>query len=79
VRWGMPRAGVPFPPRMKETRRAHLAGEAHPRITVSPAGTAEANAWFLTDGRDVVCLRLGDEGQITLLRWRRRLRRWTRG
>jgi hypothetical protein len=79
VRWGMPRPGVPFPPRMKETHRAHLTGEAHPCITVSPAGTAQASVWFLTDGRDVVCLRLGDEGQITLLRWRQRLRRWTRG
>jgi hypothetical protein len=78
VRWGMPRPAVPFPPQMKETRRAHLTGEAHPCVTVSPAGTAEASVWFLTDGRDVVCLRLGDEGQITLLRWRHRLRRWTR-
>ena len=77
VRWGVPQ-DIPLPAGMGDTVRAHLTGQAHPCITVTPAGTAEASTWFLSDGRDAVCLRLGDQGQITLLRWRHRLRRWER-
>lgn len=78
VRWGLPHSGIPLPPGMGRTAQAHLTGQAHPCITVTPARTAEATAWFLTDGRDAVCLRLSDQGQLTLLRWRRRLRQWER-
>lgn len=76
VRWGLPRAGFPLPPGMQPTLRAHLTGQAHPCITVSPARSAEASTWFLTDGRDAVCLRVSPFGKITLLRWRRRLGHW---
>ncbi|MDR3670743.1 MAG: prepilin-type N-terminal cleavage/methylation domain-containing protein [Holophaga sp.] len=79
VRWGMPLSGIPLPSGMERTRKAHLTGQAHPCVTVSPGHTAEASAWFLTDGRDAVCLRLSPLGQLTLLRWRHRLRRWERG
>lgn len=76
VRWGLPHAGFPLPPDMKPTVGAHLTGQAHPCVTVSPARSAEASTWFLTDGRDAVCLRVSPFGKITLLRWRRRLGRW---
>jgi hypothetical protein len=76
VRWGIPYPAIPLPPGMEGTIKAHLTGQAHPSITVSPARSAEASAWFLTDGRDAVCLRLSDRGQLTLLRWRQRLGRW---
>ena len=79
VRWGLPRSAVPLPPGMRETRQAHLTGQAHPGISVGPGRTAEASVWFLTDGRDAVCLRLSGRGRITLLRWRRPLGRWSRG
>jgi type II secretory pathway pseudopilin PulG len=79
VRWGLPHPGIPLPSGMERTRQAHLTGQAHPSVTVSPGRTAEASAWFLTDGRDGVCLRLSPQGQLTLLRWRHRLRRWERG
>jgi type II secretory pathway pseudopilin PulG len=78
VRWGIPHPAFPLPPGMEDTRRAHLTGQAHPCITVSPGRTAEASTWFLTDGRDAVCLRLSDNGRLTLLRWRHRQRRWVR-
>ena len=78
VRWGIPHPAVPLPPGMEGTVKAHLTGQAHPCLSVSPGRTAEASAWFLTDGRDAVCLRLSDRGQLTLLRWRHRLKRWER-
>jgi hypothetical protein len=78
VRWGMPHPAIPLPSGMERTRQAHLTGQAHPCVSVSPGRTAEASAWFLTDGRDAVCLRLSPHGQLTLLRWRHRLRRWER-
>jgi type II secretory pathway pseudopilin PulG len=76
VRWGLPHAGFPLPPDMKPTARAHLTGLAHPCVTVSPTRSAEASTWFLTDGRDAVCLRVSPLGKLTLLRWRSRLGRW---
>lgn len=76
VRWGLPHPAVPLPPGLAAPVRAHRAGAAHDAITISPAGTAEANVWFLTDGRDAVCLRLRGDGAVTLLRWRRRTGRW---
>lgn len=78
VRWGIPHSCVPLPPGMEGTIKAHLTGQAHPCLSVSPGRTAEASAWFLTDGRDALCLRLSGRGQLTLLRWRHRLRRWER-
>jgi hypothetical protein len=76
VRWGLPPSGVPLPPDMDTTVRAHRTGAAHDRVVAHPGGTVEANAWFLTDGRDAVCLRLAGDGGVTLLRWRRRTGRW---
>ncbi|MGA2080030.1 MAG: hypothetical protein ABSH53_05380 [Holophaga sp.] len=75
VRWGL-HPDVPLPRGMEDTLHAHLTGVAHPRITVTPGRTAQANAWFLTDGRDALCLRLSDTGHLTLLRWRRRTGQW---
>jgi hypothetical protein len=79
VRWGLPPEGVPFPEGMKPPVRAHLTGEAHERVRVTPRHTAQASLWFLTDGKDALCLRLSDHGQLTLLRWRRPQRQWIRG
>lgn len=76
VRWGLPHPGFPLPPDMQATVRAHLTGQAHPCVTVSPARTAEASTWFLTDGRDALCLRVSPFGRITLLRWSQRLGHW---
>jgi hypothetical protein len=78
VRWGLPQPAIPLPPGMAPPIAAHLTGSGHASVTVGPGRTAEANAWFLTDGRDAVCLRLSDHGQIRLLRWRHRLRQWRR-
>jgi hypothetical protein len=76
VRWGLPGTAVPLPPGLATPVRAHQAGTAHDAITITPGGTAEANVWFLTDGRDAVCLRLSGGGALTLLHWRRRTGRW---
>jgi len=76
VRWGLPRTGVPFPPGMDPPRRAHLTGAAHPVVTVTPQGTATAGAWFLTDGRDALCVRLSGRGDVHLRRWRSDLHAW---
>ncbi len=76
VRWGLPRTGVPIPPGMDEPIKAHLTGAAQPILTVTPRGTATASAWFLTDGKDALCVRLSGKGPITLLRWRRARRAW---
>ena len=78
VVWGLPDRGIPLPPGMAPTIRAQRTGEAHPVITVTPEGTATASAWFLTDGKDALCLRLSGHGRFQLLRWRRRLGRWGR-
>jgi hypothetical protein len=78
VRWGLPHPAVPLPPGMAGTLRAHRAGAAHSADVIAPGGGAEAGTWFLTDGRDAVCLRLSGRGRITLLRWRRRTGRWER-
>lgn len=77
VRWGLPPAGIPFPAGMDPPVRAHRCGQSHPWIIVTPRGTATASVWFLTDGRDAVCLRLAGRGRIHLLRWRHRQRLWT--
>jgi type II secretory pathway pseudopilin PulG len=77
VRWGLP-AGIPLPPRMAPPVRAHLTGQAHAQVTVTPRHTAQASAWFLTDGQDALYLSLSDDGRPALLRWRHRLARWTR-
>jgi hypothetical protein len=76
VRWGLPGPSVPIPDGMDPPRRAHRTGAAHPILTVTPRGTATASAWFLTDGRDALCMRLSGEGQLHLLRWRWERRAW---
>jgi len=77
VRWGsLP--GIPLPPGMDETVKAARTGLAHARITVTPRRTATASAWFLNDGRDVLCMRLSGHGRLQLLRWRSGCRAWTR-
>jgi hypothetical protein len=76
VRWGLPASGIPIPPGMDAPMKAHLTGAAHPVLTVTPRGTATASAWFLTDGRDALCLRLSGQGGVQFLRWRRARRAW---
>lgn len=77
VRWGKP-ALVPLPPGMDDPVAADATGEAHPTITVTPRRTVTATAWFLTDGKDVLCLRLSGHGQHHMLRWYAARRRWGR-
>jgi hypothetical protein len=57
---------------------ADKTGEAHGRITVTPRHTTTATVWFLTDGQDVLCLRLGGRGQHQMLRWRAAKKTWGR-
>lgn len=76
VRWGLQHPPPPLPPGMGTPVRAHRSGAAHDVVTIHPEGTAQANVWFLTDGRDSLCLRLAGDGGLTLLRWRRRTGRW---
>jgi type II secretory pathway pseudopilin PulG len=78
VRWGLPPGGVPLPSGMDPTVAAHVTGQGHGVITVTPRRTALANVWFLHDGRDALCLRLSGTGQIQTLRWRHGPRRWAR-
>jgi type II secretory pathway pseudopilin PulG len=77
VRWGLA-PGTPLPPHMDPPVKAHLTGQAHPLVTVTPRGTATASAWFLTDGRDALCLRLSGQGHCQVLRWRAARRAWIR-
>jgi prepilin-type N-terminal cleavage/methylation domain-containing protein len=77
LRWGLPASGVPLPPDMAAPVKAHFTGAAHPVFTVTPRGTATASAWFLTDGRDALCLRLSGQGGIQVLRWRSARRTWS--
>ncbi|MBL0211704.1 MAG: hypothetical protein IPQ13_12465 [Holophagaceae bacterium] len=77
VRWGKP-ASVPLPPGMAKPVLADKSGEAHGRITVTPRHTATATVWFLTDGKDVLCLRMAGHGERQLLRWRAAKRTWGR-
>jgi hypothetical protein len=75
VRWGAP-PGLPPPPGAEAPKRAQREGAAHPWVVVTSRGTATASAWYLTDGRDVLCARLSGQGQITVLRWRRSRTAW---
>lgn len=77
VRWGLP-AGISLPAGMAPPVQAHRTGEAHALVTVTPRHTALGSVWFLTDGRDALCLRLAGRGQLTLLRWRHSQQQWTR-
>ncbi len=77
VRWGKP-ANVPLPPGMDKPVVADKTGEAHGRITVTPRHTATATVWFLTDGRDVLCLRMAGHGERQMLRWRAAKGTWGR-
>jgi hypothetical protein len=76
VRWGLPESGVPLPPDARNPLQAHRTGMAKPCITITPEHTAEANAWYLSDGQDAVYLGLSDSGRITLQRWRNTTRQW---
>jgi hypothetical protein len=75
VKWGKP-ADVPTPPGMDEPKTAATTGQAHPRITVTPRHTATASAWFVNDGKDVVCMRVSGHGHIQVLRWHRSTKKW---
>lgn len=77
VKWGKP-AQIPLPPGMADPRRADTAGEAHPRITVTPRRTVTASAWFLNDGKDALCFRLSGHGRLSVLRYRAAHLRWER-
>jgi len=77
VRWGKP-ANVPLPPGMDKLVIADKTGEAHEIITVTPRQTTTATVWFLTDGHDVLCMRLAGRGQHQMLRWRASKRTWGR-
>lgn len=68
VKWGK-LSHVPNPPGMEETLVAAATGEAHPRIVVTPRSTALATAWFLNDGKDVLCMRLSNNCRVQILRW----------
>lgn len=77
VHWGkLPE--VPLPSGMDPTVKAASTGLAHARITVTPRRTATASAWFLHDGRDVLCMRLSGHGRIQMLRWKASQQKWTR-
>jgi len=78
VRWGTPGPDLPLPPAMDPPVQALRTGWAHPVLSVTPRHTALAGVWFLTDGRDAVCLRLSPFGELSLLRWSRRTRQWRR-
>ena len=77
VRWGKP-TGVPLPPGMDKLVVADKTGEAHDRITVTPSHTTTATVWFLTDGQEVLCLRLAGHGHHQMLRWRAAKHAWGR-
>lgn len=78
LRWGLP-AGVPHPPGMALTTQAAPRGAAHVSITVTPRRTCTAGAWFLHDpAGEALCLRLSGDGRITVLRWSRAGRSWSR-
>lgn len=76
VKWGKP-DDVPMPPGMAPTKKAAATGQAHARITVTPRRTATASAWFVNDGKDVVCMRVSGLGHIQVLRWRKRMKKWS--
>jgi type II secretory pathway pseudopilin PulG len=77
VRWGKP-ASVPLPPGMDKPVVADKTGEAHASIIVTPRHTATATVWFLTDGKDVLCLRMAGHGERQMLRWRAAKGTWRR-
>jgi competence protein ComEA len=78
VHWGAGADPPPLPSGAERTRQAHRTGRARDRLTVTAGRTAQACAWYLNDGADVAYLGLGDQGEITCLRWRSRLRQWLR-
>lgn len=77
IRWGKP-ASIPLPPDMDADPLAARTGESHPIITVTPRRTTLASAWFLNNGTDALCMRLSGHGHLQVLRWRARLKKWTR-
>jgi len=77
VKWGKP-SHVPMPPGMADTIVAATTGESHPKITITPRYTSTAAAWFLNDGRDVLCMRLSGQGRCQILRWHSDKGTWKR-
>jgi hypothetical protein len=76
VKWGKP-ADVPVPAGMEEPKVAGTTGSAHPRITVTPRHTVTACAWFVNDGKDVVCMRVSGRGHLEVLRWHHLTKKWS--
>lgn len=68
-----------MPPGMAPTKRAGATGQAHARITVTPRHTATASAWFVNNGKDVVCMRVSGHGHIQILRWHKSTGKWSLG
>lgn len=75
VRWGKP-AHVPLPKGMADPVKADETGQAHGTITLSPRGTATATTWFLSQGDEVLCVRMNGQARWRMLRWRPALRAW---
>jgi prepilin-type N-terminal cleavage/methylation domain-containing protein len=77
VKWGKP-AHIPLPPGMDDPVHADDTGMAHATITVTPRRTATASLWFLNDGREALCMRINNHGQVQLLRWNLDRQQWRR-
>lgn len=75
VRWGKP-SRVPLPKGMADPVRADETGQAHGTITFSSRGTATATTWFLSQGEDVLCVRMNGQARWRMLRWRPALGAW---
>lgn len=77
VKWGKP-DHIPLPPGMDAPAVASRTGESHAILTVTPRRTALASTWFLNDGQEALCMRLSGHGRLSVLRWRRDRKKWTR-
>ena len=75
VRWGKP-AQVPLPRGMTDPVKADETGQAHRTISFSPRGTATATTWFLSEGNEVLCVRMNGQARWRMLRWRPSLGVW---
>lgn len=69
VRWGKPER-VPLPKGMADPVKADETGQAHHIISFSPRGTATATTWFLSEGDEVLCVRMNGQARWRMLRWR---------
>lgn len=75
VRWGKP-ARVPLPKGMADPVQADETGQAHGTIAFSPRGTATATTWFLSQGDEVLCVRMNGQARWRMLRWRPARKVW---